>query len=98
MAACLADQLRKMICTMTKAKKRRTPITATDPGARNRSSAFAPRELRRFELAGRMVFAKTFLALILGGIDLKVLNCKFFLLGNYKKSLQKKNQLSINCT
>jgi hypothetical protein len=70
-------QLMKMICAITKAKKRTIPSTATDPGLRNLSSEFAPRELRRLELAGRIVFAETLLALILGGINL-IINCYFF--------------------
>ena len=85
-------QLMKMICAITKAKKRTIPSTATDPGLRNLSSEFAPRELRRLELAGRIVFADTLLALILGGINL-IINCYFFLNDCSLKSLQKKNQL-----
>ena len=51
-----------------KAKKRRTPNTATEPGARNRASELAFNELRRLELDGRIVFDETFFAVILGGI------------------------------
>ena len=79
MTAQLIHTLMKMICAITKAKKRRTPITATDPEERNLSSELAPRELRRLELAGRIVVAETFLAIIFGGINLKVFNCYFFL-------------------
>ena len=43
-------------------------MTAIEPGVRNLSSELAPMELIRFEFAGRIVFAETFLALILGGI------------------------------
>jgi len=82
MAACPVHQLMKMICAVTKAKKRRTPTTAIDPGVINLSSEFAPREFRRLELAGRIVFADTFLALILGGINL-MLNCYFFYMWFY---------------
>ena len=72
-------QLMKMICAVTKAKKRKTPITAIDPGVINLSSEFPPREFRRLELAGRIVFANTFLALILGGINLMLNYCFFYL-------------------
>jgi len=92
MAACPIHQLMKMICAVTKAKKRRTPITTIDPGVINLSSEFPPREFRRLELDGRIVFADTFLALILGGINL-MLNCCFFYRWFYILSLQKKNQL-----
>jgi len=85
MTAQLIHTLMKMICAITKAKKRRTPITATDPEERNLSSELAPRELRRLELAGRIVVAETFLAIIFGGINLKVFNCYFFLLRFYNK-------------
>ena len=64
----------RMICAITKAKKRRTPITAIDPEERNLSSVFAPRELMRLEFEGRIVFADTFLGIILGGINL-IINC-----------------------
>jgi hypothetical protein len=75
--ACPVHQLMKMICAVTKAKKRRTPITAIDPGVINLSSEFPPREFRRLELDGRIVFADTFLALILGGINLMLNYCFF---------------------
>ena len=45
-------------------------MTAIDPGVRNLSSEFAPRELMRLEFEGRIVFADTFSGLILGGINL----------------------------
>ena len=45
-------------------------MTAIDPGVRNLSSEFAPRELMRLEFDGRIVFADTFSGLILGGINL----------------------------
>lgn len=54
-------------------------MTAIDPGVRNLSSEFAPRELMRLEFDGRIVFADTFSGLILGGINL-IINCYFFLL------------------
>jgi len=88
MAACPVHQLMKMICAVTKAKKRRTPITAIDPGVINLSSEFPPREFRRLELAGRIVFADTFLALILGGINL-MLNCFFLHVVLYVKFAKK---------
>jgi hypothetical protein len=89
MAACLVHQMMKMICAVTKAKKRRTPITAIDPGVINLSSEFPPREFRRLELAGRIVLADTFLALILGGINL-MLNCCFFYIWFYTCKVCKK--------
>lgn len=68
-------------------------MTAIDPGVRNLSSEFAPRELMRLEFDGRIVFADTFSGLILGGINL-IINCYFFLLlFTTKNILQKKNQL-----
>ena len=67
-------QLMRMICAITKPKKRRTPITAIDPEERNLSSEFAPSELMRLEFDGRIVFADTFLGIILGGINL-IINC-----------------------
>ena len=70
MEACPVHQLMRMICAITNAKKSRTPITAIDPEESNLSSEFAPRELMRLEFDGRIVFADTFLGLILGGIDL----------------------------
>ena len=79
----------KMICAITTVKKRRTPITAIDPEVRNLSSEFAPRELRRLEFAGRIVFADIFLALILGGINL-IINVIIFLLLFYFKKFAKK--------
>ena len=75
MAASPVHQLMKMICAVTKAKKRRTPITAIDPGVINLSPEFPPREFRRLELDGRIVFADTFLAIILGGINLILNYC-----------------------
>ena len=45
-------------------------MTAIEPGVRNLSSEFAPRELMRLEFDGRIVFADTFSGLILGGINL----------------------------
>jgi hypothetical protein len=89
MTARSVHQLMKMICAITKAKKRRTPITAIDPGVINLSSEFPPREFRRLELDGRIVFADTFLALILGGINL-IINCYFFLLLFTTKHFAKK--------
>ncbi len=67
-------------------------MTAIDPGVRNLSSEFAPRELMRLEFEGRIVFADTFSGLILGGINL-IINCYFFLLLFTTNHLQKKNQL-----
>ena len=66
-------------------------MTAIDPGVRNLSSEFAPRELMRLEFEGRIVFADTFSGLILGGINL-IINCYFFLLLFTTNTLQKKNQ------
>ena len=48
-------------------------MTAIDPGVRNLSSEFAPRELMRLEFDGRIVFADTFSGLILGGINLIII-------------------------
>ena len=67
-------QLIRTTCAITKAKKRRTPITAIDPEERNLSSEFAPSELMRLEFDGRIVFADTFLGIILGGIN-QINNC-----------------------
>jgi len=58
----------KMICAITNAKKRRTPITAIEPGEKRRLSEYAPKELSRFDLAGFIFFADTFLVLIFGSI------------------------------
>ena len=58
----------KMICATTNARKSRTPKMATDPGVRKLFEELANTELVRFELAGRIVFDLTFLALILRGI------------------------------
>ena len=58
----------KMICATTNARKSRTPKMATELGVRKLSEEFASTELVRFELAGRIVFDLTFLALILRGI------------------------------
>ncbi len=64
-------------------------MTAIDPGVRNLSSEFAPRELMRLEFEGRIVFADTFSGLILGGINL-IINCYFFLLLFITKHFAKK--------
>ena len=58
----------KMICATTNARKSRTPKMATEPGVRKLFEELASTELVRFELAGRIVFDLTFLALILRGI------------------------------
>ena len=58
----------KMICAITNARKSRTPKMATEPGVRKLFEELASTELVRFELAGRIVFDLTFLALILRGI------------------------------
>ena len=58
----------KIICATTNARKSRTPKMATEPGVRKLFEEFASTELVRFELAGRIVFDLTFLALILRGI------------------------------
>ena len=58
----------KMICATTNARKIRTPNMATEPGVRKLFEELASTELVRFELAGRIVFDLTFLALILRGI------------------------------
>ena len=58
----------KIICAKTKARKRRTPMMATEPGVRKLFEEFASTELMRLDLAGRIVFDLTFFALILRGI------------------------------
>ena len=58
----------KIICAKTKARKRRTPMMATEPGVRKLFEELASTELVRFELAGRIVFDIIFFALILRGI------------------------------
>ena len=58
----------KIICATTNARKSRTPKMATEPGVRKLFEEFASTELVRFELAGRIFFDLTFLALILRGI------------------------------
>ena len=58
----------KIICATTNARKSRTPKIATEPGVRKLFEELASTELVRFELAGRIVFDLTFLALILRGI------------------------------
>ena len=58
----------KMICATTNARKSRTPKMATEPGVRKLFEELASTELVRFELAGRIVFDLTFLALILIGM------------------------------
>ena len=58
----------KIICAITNARKSRTPKMATEPGVRKLFEELASTELVRFELAGRIVFDLTFLALILRGI------------------------------
>ena len=57
-----------MICATTNVRKSRTPKMATEPGVRKLFEELASTELVRFELAGRIVFDLTFLALILIGI------------------------------
>jgi len=58
----------KMICATTNARKSRTPMMATDPGVRKLFEELARTELVRLDLAGRIVFDRTFFALILRGI------------------------------
>ena len=58
----------KIICAITNARKSRTPKMATEPGVRKLFEELASTELVRFELAGRIVFDLTLLALILRGI------------------------------
>tara|TARA_B100000945_G_scaffold157216_1_gene126144 strand:- start:102 stop:386 length:285 start_codon:yes stop_codon:yes gene_type:complete len=58
----------KIICAKTKARKRRTPMMATEPGVRKLFEEFASTELMRPVLAGRIVFDLIFFALILRGI------------------------------
>ena len=60
----------KIICARTNAIKRRTPRIATEPGVRKLFEELARTELVRLDLAGRMVFDLTFLALILRDIIL----------------------------
>ena len=55
----------KIICAKTKARKRRTPMMATEPGVRKLFEELASTELVRLDLAGRIVFDLTFFALIL---------------------------------
>ena len=62
----------KIICAKTKARKRRTPMMAMEPGVRKLFEELASTELVRFELAGRIVFDLTFFALILIGIILNL--------------------------
>ena len=58
----------KIICAKTKARKRRTPMMAMEPGVRKLFEELASTELMRLDLAGRIVFDLTFFALILRGI------------------------------
>ena len=58
----------KIICAKTKARKRRIPMMATEPGVRKLFEEFASTELMRPVLAGRIVFDLIFFALILRGI------------------------------
>ena len=58
----------KIICATTNARKRRTPMMATELGVRKLFEELASTELVRFELAGRIVFDLTLFALILRGI------------------------------
>ena len=58
----------KMICATTNARKSRTPRTATEPGVRKLFEELANTELMRLDLAGRIVFDLTLLALILRAI------------------------------
>ena len=67
----------KIICAKTKARKRRTPMMATEPGVRKLFEELASTELVRFELAGRIVFDLTFFALILIGIIRTCVQKKF---------------------
>ena len=62
----------KMICATTNARKIRIPMMATEPGVRKLFEELASTELVRFELAGRIVFDLTFLALILRRIIQKL--------------------------
>ena len=67
----------KIICAKTKARKRRTPMMATEPGVRKLFEELASTELIRLDLAGRIVFDLTFFALILRGI-IQTLALKIF--------------------
>ena len=58
----------KIICATTNARKSKTPKMATEPGVRKLFEELASTELVRFELAGRIVFDLTLIALILRGI------------------------------
>ena len=58
----------KIICAKTKARKRRTPMMATEPGVRKLFEELASTEFVRLVLAGRIVFDLIFFALILRGI------------------------------
>ena len=58
----------KIICATTNARKRRTPMMATELGVRKLFEELASTELVRFELAGRIVFDLTLFALILRDI------------------------------
>ena len=57
-----------IICAKTKARNRRTPMMATEPGVRKLFEELANTELMRPVLAGRIVFDLIFFALILRGI------------------------------
>ena len=62
------NQIMKIICATTNARKIRTPKMAMEPGVRKLFDELASTELVRLELAGRIVFDLTLFALILRGI------------------------------
>ena len=66
-----------MICATTNARKSRTPMMATEPGVRKLFEELASTELMRLDLAGRIVFDRTFFALILRDI-IQTLALKIF--------------------
>ncbi len=67
----------KIICAITNAINSRIPAIATEPGVRKLFEELASTELVRLDLAGRIVFDLTFLALILRDI-IQILALKIF--------------------
>ena len=60
----------KIICATTNAINSSTPKIATEPGVRKLFEELARTEFIRLDLADRIVFGRTFFALILRGIIL----------------------------
>ena len=71
------NQIMKIICAITNAKKSNTPKMATEPGVRKLFEEFASTEFVRLDLAERIVFDLTFFALILRDIN-QTLALNFF--------------------